>query len=161
MDGTVLVASDGADEIRPGADGRSLTAVWKRWVTVTGKPAQFVEPGLTSEVRWSIDGATLVRSETITASRPITIRQMHVLFPSTSDHVATRLIEGRRIDRFASIEVEATGPLITSVRATGASALNRGNQEPILLLLDWEADQVAIKPGTPFHWTFTARPLAK
>jgi hypothetical protein len=161
MDGTVLVASDGADEIRPGADGRSLTAVWKRWVTVTGKPAQFVEPGLTSEVRWSIDGATLVRSETITASRPITIRQMHVLFPSTSDHVATRLVEGRRIDRFASIEVEATGPLITSVRATGASALNRGNQEPILLLLDWEADQVAIKPGTPFHWTFTARPLAK
>jgi hypothetical protein len=101
-------------------------------VTVTGKPAQFVEPGLTSEV-----------------------------IPSTSDHLAPRVVEGRRIDRFASIEVEATGPWTASLRATGNRALSRGNQGPIFLLLDWEANQVAINPATPFHWTFTARPRVK
>ena len=30
-DGRTIAAVDGADEIRPGADGMSVTAVWKRW----------------------------------------------------------------------------------------------------------------------------------
>jgi hypothetical protein len=158
-DGQVLVASDAADEIRPGSDGKSLEVVWKRWVAVKGKPAQFVDPGLTSEVHWTIAGGALARSETITASKPLTIRRMSVIFPSTSDHLATRHVDGRRIDRFESIEVEAIGPLTASVRATGNGALGRGNQGPIPLLIQWEANQVSIGSRTPFHWTFTARPL--
>jgi hypothetical protein len=158
-DGQVLVASDAADEIRPGADGKSLDVVWKRWVALKGKPAQFVDPGMTSEVHWTIAGGALTRSETITASKPLTIRRMSVMFPSTSDHLATRFADGRRIDRFDSIEVEAVGPFTASVQATGNSALGRGNQGPIPLVIEWEANQVSIVPGTPFRWSFTARPV--
>ena len=30
-EGTTVVATDGADQIEPSADGRSLRAVWRRW----------------------------------------------------------------------------------------------------------------------------------
>src|SRR5882672_3846654 len=41
-DGRTIAAVDGADEIKPAADGMSVTAVWKRWV-VAG--AQAGQPG--------------------------------------------------------------------------------------------------------------------
>jgi hypothetical protein len=84
---------------------------------------------------------------------------VRVAFPSSSDHLATRFIDGRRIDRFDSVEVEATGPLTASVRATGDSPQGRGNLGPIPLMIEWEGSQVGIGPGNPFRWTFTARPL--
>ena len=43
-DGRVLAATDGADEIKPGADGRSLTATWRRFALVGGKTGSLVEP---------------------------------------------------------------------------------------------------------------------
>jgi len=71
------------------------------------------------------------------------------------------VIDGPRTNRFDSIEIEATGPLTASVRATGNTAFNRGNQEPIQFAARLGGHQVSINPATPFRWTFTARPLAK
>jgi len=43
-DGRVIVATDGADEIEPGADGKSLRVVWRRWALVGSKAGQLVDP---------------------------------------------------------------------------------------------------------------------
>jgi hypothetical protein len=160
-DGRVIVAGDGADEIYPAADARGLRAVWRRWVTVGGKPAEFVEPGLTAEVTWSLAGGTFMRSETIKASRPLAIRRFWVMFPTTSNHVATVFHGDVRRDRLDSLDLDVTGALTTSVRATGDSALGRGNLGPIPLILEWERRDFTISPEKPFQWqlraTFPAR----
>jgi len=68
-DGRTVVATDGADEIHPSADGRELRALWRRWAQVGTKSGQLVDPGVTSEVRWTLrsDTIELTRSETLTA----------------------------------------------------------------------------------------------
>src|SRR4029077_19781530 len=45
-DGRTIVATDGADEVQPSADGRELRAVWRRWAQVGTKSGQLVDPGL-------------------------------------------------------------------------------------------------------------------
>jgi len=55
-DGSTIVAVDGADEIRPAADGMSVTAVWKRWVVAGAKAGEPADEGLISEVTWSLRG---------------------------------------------------------------------------------------------------------
>jgi hypothetical protein len=160
-DGQVLVAADGADEIHAGADGRSLRATWKRWAVIGGKPGQLVDPGLISEVHWTIADGTLLREETISASRPQTIRRIRVMFPSTSDRVSTRFENGQRTDRFDSVEVTAVGPLSASLRATGDSALGRGNKGPIPLVIEWQLRDLSVAPGSPIHWTLRLRPISE
>ena len=44
-DGRTIVATDGADEIHPSADGRQLRAVWRRWAQIGAKSGQLVDPG--------------------------------------------------------------------------------------------------------------------
>lgn len=53
-DGRTLVAGDGADEIHPSADGRELRAVWRRWARIGAKAGELDDPGLSSEVRWTL-----------------------------------------------------------------------------------------------------------
>ena len=65
----MLAATDGADEIEPAADGRSLRVVWRRWALIGGKAGELVDPHITSEVVWRLDGATLVRDETLRVDR--------------------------------------------------------------------------------------------
>ncbi len=119
-DGRVIVAGDCADIIEPGADGRSLRVVWKRWAVanigsgqheaekLVAGPAKLVEAGLTTEVLWKLDGDTLVRSETITATQPLTIRRFWVLFPSTGDRLSTR-VENKQPHRPVRLAGECVG----------------------------------------------------
>ena len=165
------MAGDGADEIYPAADAKGLRAVWRRWVTVGGKPAEFVEPGLTAEVTWTLAGGTFMRSETIQASRPVAIRRLWMIFPTTSNRVATVFPDGLRRDRLGSLDLDVTcaagpcpaeGGLTTTVHATGDSALGRGNLGPIPLILEWERRDFTIAPENPFQYQFraTLRPQA-
>lgn len=151
-DGRVIAAADGADQIYPAPDGTSLRVVWNRWVTIGGKPAVFIDPGISTEVSWTLRGGTLVREETIRAPQPVEIRSLRVLFPSTGDRLATRFEAGRRIDRFASVEVESS-LASPSLIATGDGDLGRGNKGPIPLLLEWEARDLKIDAHHPFRWT--------
>src|SRR5262249_40062354 len=98
-DGRAIVATDGGADIQPGADGKSLHVTWKRWAVLGQKPAQFVDPGLTTTVNWTIQGSTLVRSESILTSKPLTIRRLYVDFPATARTVTTSFESGHRIDR--------------------------------------------------------------
>ena len=168
-DGHVYVAGDGADEIKPSPDGRSLTATWKRWAMIGAKPGQLSNPGLTSEVSWVLSGDSLVRSERIESDKPLTIRRFSVMFPSTADRVSTRFQTGQRIDRFdsqdGSIEVAAgnptTTPFSTLLQSPGDSALGRGSRSPVRMLLEWEARDVTVQPGSPLRWTLTIQTVAK
>jgi hypothetical protein len=87
-DGRTLAATDGADEIVPGADGRSLRATWRRFVTVGGKTGDWVEPGFEVTVAWRVENGTLTRTETLSASRDVTVRRLSFLLSSTATSVS-------------------------------------------------------------------------
>ena len=161
-DGRMIVASDGADEIDPGADGGSLRAVWRRWAEVGGEPARFVEPGLTTEVTWRIEGDALIRRERITAMQPVAIRRLTVDFPSTADRLTTRIDGPRRLDRLDGadgvLEVAADGvPFSCAVQATGDSALGKGARGAIPLVLHFEAKDLTVTAERPLAWSLTVR----
>jgi hypothetical protein len=178
-DGREIVVGDGADEIVPGADGQSLRVIWKRWAVVDfnsgkteaeklfGTPGQYVDPGLASEVNWKIEGDTLVRSETITVSQPVTLRRFSVMFPSTGDRVSTGFENGRRTDRFDSPDgpVEVTISDVSfadeSLQATGDSATGKGTRGAIPLILQLQATNLVLTPGDSLHWTIRLRELTK
>ncbi|HTG93982.1 MAG TPA: hypothetical protein VL866_15420, partial [Pyrinomonadaceae bacterium] len=133
-DGRIVVTTDGADSIEAAADGQSLRIRWNRWAVVGGRPGKPIDVGLTSEVTWRIVNGTLVREETLTTDKPLTIRSWRLAVPSTYANVSTEQdVRGKRVDRFFSqrgaLEVQLTGesfPIKRSVMATGDSALGRG-----------------------------------
>ncbi len=167
-DGRVLVASDGADEIHPDPGGRRLRAVWRRHALVGGEPARPIDAGLISEVRWTVEGDALVRSETIQAARPTPLRALRLFVPSTGGQVTTRLQGGRRIDRFEGpdgvLEVSldrASVPLAVSLEATGNGPLGRGARGGIPLLVRLATSkEVTLQPGRPLSFTLRLRPVA-
>ena len=65
------LAADGADLIVPAADGRGVRARWTQWAVVGGKAGERIDPGLQSDVEWTLEGDTLVRTERLTAARPL------------------------------------------------------------------------------------------
>jgi len=159
-DGTLIVATDGADEIMPGEDGKSLRAVWKHWAVIGNKAAQFTDPGLTTTVNWTIQGNTLTRSESVISSHPLAIRHFSVAFPTTGDRMSTTFNDGRRTDRFESPDgpvevsvVQSSVPLATKVSAGGNSPLGKGSRGPIPLILQFDASDISLKPGVPLTWT--------
>ena len=177
-DGRTIVAGDCADKIEPGADGRSLRVAWNRWAVadlgtgqnaaekLAAEPGKLVEPGLSTEVSWAIDHDTLIRSETITASRPVAIRRFWVLFPSTGESVSTRYEKEQRFDRFdsteSSLEVtvsEASFPLTKTLQATGNSALGKGTRGPIPLVLRMEANGLKLGAGQSLRWTMRLKEM--
>ena len=175
-DGRVIVAGDCADEIIPGGDGRSLRVIWKRWAQINAGESEaeqlvneawkLVEPGLITEVAWKLDGDTLVRTETITASEPVAIRRFSVIFPSTGNKVSTRFEKQQRIDRLESpdgtLEVtisNASFPLTQTLEATGNSAIGKGTRGPIPLLLRLNAGHLSLKPGDSLSWTLRLKEI--
>ena len=167
-DGRVVVTSDGADSIEPAADGQSLRIRWTRWAVVGGKPGDPVDVGLTSEVTWHIVNQALVREETLTASKPLTIRSWHLAVPTTYANVTTEQDKkGNRVDRFFSergaLEVQLTGqsfPITTSVMATGDSALGRGVHGAIPLHLRFDAENLTVQANRPLNYRLTLRPTS-
>jgi hypothetical protein len=165
-DGRVLVASDLADEITPSPDGLSLSAVWRQWAVVAGKTNEHISPGLTTVVTWRILGDSLVRTETISASQPVRLRSFSVVVPSTGQVCATHFTNSLRTDRCDSPEgswevtvKRSDWPLHVSLRATGDTALNRGNRGALPLYLEFESSNVELRPGQPMHWEIQLRAI--
>jgi hypothetical protein len=159
-DGSTIAAADGADEIRPAADGRSVTAVWKNWVAAGGKAGETLDPGLTTEATWALAGSMLRRTETISSSKSLKVRRLWMAIPVLADHLETSLAEGGRIDRLMSkegtLEVRVSHSdwrfQITSF-ATGDGALGRGDRGPIPLHLILQSmGEVSFAPGTSKSW---------
>jgi hypothetical protein len=160
-DGSTIVASDGADEIEPSADGKALRAVWRRWSVVGSKAGQFVDPGIVADVRWELKGTTLVRTESLSVSKPVEVSRMWMVVPSTSSAAMTAS-EGDPVTRFESPDgvlavslKTSSEELIPILRATGDSATGRGSLGPVPLLLEFSRDNFTLQPQTSFTWTLT------
>lgn len=165
-DGRVIVAGDCADEIVPAADGQSLRAVWKNFAQLGKKSGQTTDPGFTTEVNWKIEGTTIVRTETITASKQIGIRHFWFIVPTSGDRSSTRFENSIRTDQFDSaegtIEISVTStdiPLTSSIIATGNSNLGKGNRAAVPLYLQLDARNVTLQSGRPAKWTLRLKSL--
>jgi hypothetical protein len=160
-DGRTIAAADGADEIRPAPDGLSVTAIWNRWVVVGAKAGETVDPGLKSEVTWSItDGKNLYRTESLTASKELRIRRMWMAIPTRADVIKTSVADGARIDEFTSPRfsldarvLNSDWPVQISAFATGDDPLGRGDRGAIPLHLILETGhELALPPNSPRKW---------
>ena len=158
-DGRVIAAADGADEIRPAPDGRSVTATWERWVVPGSKAGETVDPGITSSVTWSLEGGTLARDEILTATKPVGVKRLWMAIPSRADHLATSFSDAARSDRLASAEgtieirVAASNlPIFVSALATGDSQLGRGARGGIPLHLELRSGHTILDPDHPLRW---------
>jgi hypothetical protein len=159
-DGRTIVTGDGADEIHPSADGRELRAVWRRWASIGAKSGQLVDPGLTSDVRWTLGDRTLTRVETLTARAPMTIRTWRVVMPTTATSANTQqsgtLMTGSGAP--LSIVIDAPWKIESVTSATGNEPSGRGARGYIPLHLAYEARDLRLTPGQPISWRLTLSP---
>jgi hypothetical protein len=170
-DGRIISTTDGADEITPAADGKSLRVVWRRWALIGRKSGELVDPHITSEVVWQLEGSKLTRDESLKSGEPITIRRWWIAMPTTTARNESSLFSGRRTDRFAvhqdqtelSIIGWADWPLTKSLLATGDAALGRGARGAIPLHLIYESRDLHLEPNKAKTWHFVLElsPLAK
>jgi hypothetical protein len=162
-DGRTIVATDGADEIHPSADARELRVVWRRWAQVGTKSGQLADPGLTSEVRWTLTDTALDRRETLTASAPMMIRSWRVVVPTTNTTTETTNDGVLLTGGSAPLRVTVTTPwpqVTQRAQATGNGPLGRGARGAVPMHLVYEARDVRIAPGQPLTWQLTLRPGA-
>jgi hypothetical protein len=158
-DGTRIVAADGADAIAPSDDRRSVKARWTRWARIGAKPGEFVEPGLSAEVEWRVDGQSITRTEQLTATRPLSVTRWTVIVPTTADRWERTTASGVAVDTFSGPEGRLTvavrrsdWPVHSAVRATGDSAAGRGARGAIPLHLEYEATNLMLRPGISQGW---------
>lgn len=158
-DRRVVVATDGADEINPGPDGRSLRVRWNKWAVVGTKSGQLEDVGLVTEVTWRIEGDTLVREEVLSSTRPVPIRFWKLVVPSSYDQFSTDYKKGARTDIFFSprgrleVRADATFLFFTSIKATGNGPLGKGVHGAIPLHLEFSSvNHLEVKPGQPLKF---------
>src|ERR1700675_3668703 len=161
-DDRTIAPVDGADEIKPAADGKSVTAVWRRWVVAGSKAGETMDAGIVSEVTWSLQGNSLHRVESLIASKPLKIRRLWLAIPSREVHFEIVELGHARIERLTSngttldVQVKHSDwPVQISAYATGNDSLGRGDRGPIPLHLILESKSVFLSPGTPESWEIT------
>jgi hypothetical protein len=158
-DGKIIAAADGADEIEPAADGKSVRVVWRRWVVPGAKAGDFVDAGLVSEVTWTLHGNGLRRVESLTSSQRLNVHRLWLTIPSRYDHLETSYRQGARIDRLISegktleVQVKTSDLLLEiSAYATGNDALGRGDRGPLPLHLILQTKSFSLTPSVPKRW---------
>ncbi|HEX7314051.1 MAG TPA: hypothetical protein VF297_09015 [Pyrinomonadaceae bacterium] len=162
-DGRTLTAADGADEIEPAPDGKSVRALWRRWAVTGTRSGNLEAPGITAEVVWRLEGSTLTREETLKSATDVTLKRWRVAVPTTAARSEVGFDGGQRRDRFVSndgtLEVSATAdwPLTVFVQAAGGGALGRGARGGLPLHLVYEAHDVSLKAGVPARWRITLK----
>jgi hypothetical protein len=166
-DGRTIAAVDGADDIRPAADGKSVTAVWRRWAVAGAKAGESADEGLVSEVTWSIQGDTIRRAESLTSAKPLRVRRLWLAIPSSYSRLETLDTGGHRLDRLMGdkeildVQVQHSDwPVQISALSTGDDPLGRSDRGPIPLHLILESKNISLSPGAPGNWelTFSAHP---
>jgi hypothetical protein len=158
-DGRTIAAADGADTILPAPDGRSVRAHWNQWAVVSGKAGERTDPGLQSDVAWALDGDTLVRTERLTASRPLRVKRWYVIVPVSGSRATTSTRNGVSTDTFDGVDgrfivslPRIDWPTTRTLRATGNSADGRGARGAVPLHLEIDARDLTFEPGTPRSW---------
>jgi hypothetical protein len=158
-DGRTVAATDGADSIEMAADGKSLRARWTRWAVVGTKSGELADVGLTSEVVWRIDNATITREETLSSNQAVSIKRWQLVVPSSYGQVQTEMSNGMRVDRFSApagtMAVQLSGmnfPVTASIVASGNGPLGKGVHGAIPLHLIFEARNLNLQNGKPLKY---------
>jgi hypothetical protein len=157
-DGKVYATSEGADQIEPASDGQSLRVRWKKWARVGSKSGETFENGITSEVFWRIEGSKLIRTETLTADRDITVKNWRFAVPTTADRARVEMNGDKRTDVFEGREgtlkvaVKSDWQCKISLQTTGDSRLGKGVLGAIPLHLIFESADLRLKKGQPAVW---------
>jgi hypothetical protein len=161
-DGRTLVTTDGADEVEPSIDGKSLRVLWRRWALLDKKAGELIDPHITSEVVWRIDGSTLTRDETLRSEEDITLYRWWVAMPSTLNRNMP-LVGSERQDLLIDensgllVTVKADWPVGVSAWAPGDGALGRGARRPVLLHLIYESPRLRLPAKQDMHWRMTIK----
>jgi hypothetical protein len=157
-DGKTYATSEGATEIIPANDAKSLKVIWRKWARIGSKSGETFANGLTSEVEFRIENNKLIRRETLTADKDTTIVNWRVAVPMTGDKTRFEMNGAKRIDFFEgregalSVSANADWKYQTSLLATGDSALGKGVLGAIPLHLIYEAKDLQIKKGQKMSW---------
>ena len=159
-DGRTLAAADGADEIAPGADGRSLRVTWRRFAVVGGKTGNLIEPGFEVAMTWRIEGATLTRTETLTSTRDVAIQRLSFLLSSTATshsqpptgEAAAGVIRLSGPDGVLDARTAGDLTFAASIRQVGDEPLGRGPRVPVPTHVTLEAKDVQLHVGQPRSW---------
>jgi hypothetical protein len=152
-DGRTVAAVGRAQIIEVFNESRSLRIVWEQWHTLKGER---VDLGLQTEVRWDLTALGLVREETLTVSRPLTIRRWRVWLPTTHDRVQDQRCfssGGGALE----ISYAAHWPIQQTIRSTAHHREGRGALGPIPLILELEATGILLSPSQPVSWRMNLR----
>lgn len=157
-DGKTYATSEGANLIEPGADGKSLKIIWKKWAQIGSKSGEVFENGLTSEVEFKLENNKLIRRETLTADKDSVIKNWRVAIPTTAEKVKN----GRQGKTSIFTLSGREGTLVVSVMsdwkttseifATGDSRLGKGVLGAIPVHIVFQSADLQLKQGQKLTW---------
>jgi len=157
-DGKTYATSEGADSIEPSSDGQSLRVTWKKWARIGSKSGEIFANGITSEVRWRIEGNKLIRTETLTADKDLDVKNWRVALPTTADKSRVEMNGNHRTDIFEGregtlkVSAKADWQYKTSLQTTGDSRLGKGVLGAIPLHLIFDSTNLQLKKGQKAVW---------
>ena len=160
-DGKTYAASEGADEIIPSNDGKSLRVVWRKFTKIGSKSGELFDIGITSEVEFKIEKNKLIRREAITSNKDLTIKNWRVAVPTTADRTHFAMKNGQRVDYFSgseskmSVAVKSDWQTTSEIFATGDSRLGKGVLGAIPLHLIFEAKDLKLLKNQKMSWEIT------
>src|SRR5688572_7443353 len=153
--GETYSASDGADEVVPSSDGKSLKIVNTKWARIGSKSGERFANGLTSTVEWRLVGRRLTRTETLKAGADIEIKKWEFALPSTASTVNengnTFVLKGREGSLKAVFQpLKGTH---YSILATGDDRLGKGALGAIPIHILAVANDISLKRGEVIKWS--------
>ncbi|MEQ1606288.1 MAG: hypothetical protein ABL999_15615 [Pyrinomonadaceae bacterium] len=163
-DKRVYAASDGADSITPGPDGRSLKFTNTKWAQIGSKSGERFDTGLKSEVEFTIKNGVLTRRETVTAARDVEIKEWKFVFPSTATSTKETAKNGERIFDLEGREGHTTVTFRLNdgqdirVFAAGDGKLSKGVLGAIPLHLVAEKANIKLVAGQKISWEISVEP---
>lgn len=160
-DGKTYATSEGADLVEPASDGQSLRIVWKKWGQIGSESGKTFANGITSEVFWRIEGNKLIRKETLTADKDLSIKNWRFALPSTADKAVIEMNGNQRTDvlsgREGTLKITAKSDWQPKIflQTTGDSRLGKGVLGAIPIHLILEAENIEIKKDQKKVWEIT------
>jgi hypothetical protein len=157
-DGKTYATSEGADSIEPSSDGKSLKIIWRKWARAGSKSGETFANGLASEVEFRIETNKLIRRETLTADKDLTIKKWRVAVPTTADKARSETKNNQRVDFFSgregtlAVTIKTGWKTTSEILATGDSRLGKGVLGAIPLHLIYEATDLQLKKGEKTTW---------
>ena len=160
-DGKTYATADGADEIVPSADGKSLKIISRRWARLGSKSGEKFRNGITSEVDFRIEDNKLIRRETLISDRDQTITKWRVAVPTTADKTRFETKDNQRTDFFSgregtlAVSVKSDWKTNQSIIAMGDSRLGKGVLGAIPLHSVYESADLRLEEGRKIAWEIT------